>query len=75
MKGDIVAPPGQDVFAQSQETQAALLPTHEKVVVLWSQMLWSTKLSQLVGGWDASRGLLRQETLFNRVLMKRFSPS
>lgn len=75
MRGDIVAPPGQDVFAQSQETQAGFLPTHEKLVSLWSQMLWSTKLSQPVGGWEASRGLLRRETLLNRVLMKRCSSS
>lgn len=47
----------------------------EKLVSLRSQMRWSTKFSQPVGGWDASRGLLRQETLSNRVLMERFSSS
>lgn len=48
-RGDFLASPGQDIFAQSQEAQVGLLPTQEKLV-LWSQLLWPAKLSNIVGG-------------------------
>lgn len=48
-RGDFLASPGRDIFAQSQEAQAGLLPTRERLV-LWSQLLWSAKLSNIVGG-------------------------
>lgn len=47
-------------FAQSQEIQANILPTHKKLVFSRSQILWSTKLPHLIGGWGASLGLFRQ---------------